>query len=191
MFKTILTFFFLVVPVLAQDPAAASFAAAGCGSNEIQFDVKTDKKLHPLPQPEPGKALVYVFEDKGGGFCIGGCITTRVGVDGAWVGANQGNSYLFFSVEPGEHRVCTAWQSSLKGRSEVSAAMTLTVEAGKVYYLRTSVGGEGSKLGSKLKDEGFRLKLVDSANGPLKILSFAYSTSHPKKPAKPWKTDSD
>jgi hypothetical protein len=165
----------------AQDATSASFAAAGCGSNEVQFEVKTDKKQHPQPQPEPGKAMVYVYEDDASAFCIGGCITTRVGVDGAWVGANQGRSYLFFSVAPGDHRVCSAWQSSLKGRSQISAAVTLTVEAGKVYYIRTTLIGK----------DGFKLKLIDSANGPLQILPFAYSTSQPKKPAAPQPTDSD
>lgn len=185
MFRTMLAVIFLTSLVFAQDqaqdPTAASFAAAGCGPNEVQFDVKTDKKQHPLPQPEPGKAMVYVYEDDGAAVCIGGCITTRVGVDGAWVGANQGRSYLFFSVTPGDHRVCSAWQSSLKGRSQVSAAVTLTAEAGKVYYIRTTLIGK----------DGFKLKLIDSANGPLQILPFAYSTSQPKKPAPPQPADSE
>jgi hypothetical protein len=27
-------------------------------------------------------------------------------LDGSWIGANYGTSYLFFSVAPGEHRLC-------------------------------------------------------------------------------------
>ena len=181
MTKTILTVFLLASPLMAQqDQAAAAFAAAGCGQNEVQFDVKTDKKQHPLPQPAPGKAMVYVLEEDFAAFCIGGCITTRVGVDGAWVGANQGKSYLFFIVDPGDHRVCTAWQSSLKGRSQVSAAISLTAEAGKSYYFRTFVFNGALKL-----------KQVDSANGPLLILSSALSTSQPKQPAVTKNPDSD
>ncbi|HET6841349.1 MAG TPA: DUF2846 domain-containing protein [Candidatus Angelobacter sp.] len=185
MLRTILAVIFLTSLIFAQDQTqdatAMAFAAAGCGPNEVQFDVKTDKKQHPLPQPEPGKAMVYVYEDDAAAVCIGGCITTRVGVDGAWVGANQGRSYLFFSVTPGDHRVCSAWQSSLKVRSQTGAAITHTAEAGKVYYIRTTLTDK----------QGFKLKLIDSVNGPMQILPFAYSTSQPKKPAPPQPADSD
>ena len=37
----------------------------------------------------------------------------KLAVDGAWVGANHGNSYFSVSVEPGEHHVCVTLQSSL------------------------------------------------------------------------------
>lgn len=181
MIKSMLAVLLLASPLMAQqDQAAAAFAAAGCGQNQVQFDVKTDKKQHPLPQPPPGKAMVYVLQQDFAAFCIGGCVTTRVGVDGAWVGANQGKSYLFFAVEPGEHRVCTAWQSSLKGRSQVSAAISLTAEAGKSYYFRTFVFNGNLKLDQE-----------DSANGPLLILSSALSTSKPKPAAAETKADSE
>src|SRR5260370_37024132 len=104
--------------------------------------------------------MVYVLEEDFASFCIGGCITTRVGVDGAWVGANQGKSYLFFIVDPGAHRVRTAWQSSLKGRSHVSAAISLTAQAGRSYYFRTLVF-----------NGALNLTQVDSPNGPFLMLS--------------------
>ncbi len=45
-------------------------------------------------------------------------------------------SYSFFSIPPGDHRICVAYQSRLKGRSETAGAASLTAEAGNVYYLR-------------------------------------------------------
>ena len=68
-----------------------------------------------------------------------GTVTTRVGLDGNWVGANHGQSYISFAAEPGEHRVCADWQSSLKGLQKPSGAANLTVEAGKTYYYRSDV----------------------------------------------------
>jgi hypothetical protein len=169
--KIMLAVFLFAAPTFAQDAGSAALAAAGCGSREAEFNVKVDKKQHPLPQPEPGKAVVAVVS-LGASVCIGGCLTTRVGIDGAWVGANQGHSYLFFSIEPGDHRLCVAFQSSLKGRSETASAVTLTAEAGQVYYARAEPNG-----GDSLK-----LKLVDSAEGPLLLKAAAFSTSQPKKP---------
>ena len=104
-FKPILAVLLFAAPMFAQDPGAVALAVAGCGPSDVEFKVKVDKKHHPLPQPDPGKSAVVVLSQIGG-VCIGPCITTRVGIDGAWVGANQGRSYLFSSIEPGDHHVC-------------------------------------------------------------------------------------
>ena len=112
MMKTIVAAIFLAVfasPLFAQDDAAAARAAAGCGPDQIKFEVKTDKNQHPAPKAEPTKALVYVFQDvKQDNTLTIGTATTRVGLDGAWIGAIHGKSYFFFSAEPGNHRVCAA-----------------------------------------------------------------------------------
>ena len=58
-------FFLLLLAGLArgQDQAATARAAAGCGPDDVQFEVKTDKQHHPVGQPGQGKALVYLFSD--------------------------------------------------------------------------------------------------------------------------------
>jgi hypothetical protein len=72
-----------------------------------------------------------------------GCAKTRIGLDGAWVGAVQHNSYFSVSVEPGEHPVCASPQSHfVPATSEKYASVLLvlahfTTEAGQVYYFRT------------------------------------------------------
>jgi len=58
MLRTALVALLFASPALAQDSAANALAAAGCGANEVHFDVKTDKKEHPTAQPDAGKALV-------------------------------------------------------------------------------------------------------------------------------------
>src|SRR4029077_7511834 len=92
-------------PLFAQNSPTDARIAAGCGPDNVQFDVKVDKNQHPTPQPEAGKAIVYVFEKEISdalAFKIG-AVTTRVGLDGAWVGANHGESYFTFPVDPGDH----------------------------------------------------------------------------------------
>jgi hypothetical protein len=169
MTKIILAFFLLALPTLAQDSGAAALAAAGCGARETEFTVKLDKKSHPIPQPEPGKATV-VFVLQFGGACVG-CVIVKTGIDGSWVGAMERTSYSYYSIAPGDHRLCVAQQSRLKGRSETAGAISLTAEAGNVYYVRVLPGYK--KL---------RLKPVDPSEGPLLIKTAAFSTATLKKP---------
>src|SRR5580704_6216207 len=155
----------------AQDQAAAARTAAGCGPSQTQFDVKLDDTLHIPAQPEEGKAVVYVFEDDFTG------PTMRIGVDGTWVGATNGKSFIYFTLAPGEHSVCTEWQSNVfkKTSERVGAAKSLSVEAGKVYYLRMTFE-EVTQASGRIK-----LELADYAEGQFLLSSSALSNSHPKK----------
>jgi hypothetical protein len=159
--------------------AQAGTPAASCGPNETQFETRLSKpqpasvqsasaqpaSTQPAPQsaPEAGKSLVYVVEvfDKAVGEL--GHPTLRVGVDGKWIGADKGNSYLSFSVEPGEHHVCTNWQSSWKRLSKQAAFTSFTADPGKTYYFRAHITelrgyGGGSNFSLELEplngDEG-------------------------------------
>ena len=67
-----------------------------------------DKSQHALAAPEPGKARAYFIQDAR-------AFTTNFGVDGAWVGANNGNSYFSVSIEPGLHHLCTDIEPRLAG----------------------------------------------------------------------------
>jgi len=179
MMKTILVailFPLFASPLHAQDQASAARAAAGCGPDQVNFDVKSDKKHHPAPKPEPGKALVYVFQDVKEGDALNfGSPTTKVGLDGAWVGANHGNSYFFFSSDPGNHHVCAAWQSSLPEYAKLASAADLAVEVGKSYYLLVRVKDRPDHL------PDVKMEHIDPAEAQLLIASSSLSTSHVKK----------
>lgn len=136
--------------------ADAAWARAGCGADEARFNVKLDKNQRPTPQPEAGQAMVYVFEDDA---TRTGFPTTRVGVDGKWTGGNVPDSYLFFSVQPGTHRLCSNWQ----GNSNTGAAIDFTAEAGKIYYFRATITSVGGDV--------FALKPVEDAEGQFLIAS--------------------
>jgi len=154
------------LPLMAQDDAAAARTAAGCGPSSEMFDVKTTDLKHPAGQPEAGKALVYFFVD------YVTAPTMRVGVDGKWVGANDGKSYFFFQVEPGEHNVCTEWQSGTfkKSSERIGEAIHLSAEAGKTYYLRLNFSYQRMDL-----------EFSDDAEGHFLMGSSLYATSQPKK----------
>jgi hypothetical protein len=159
---------------------------AGCGPDEARFYVKRETHSHPTGTPESGRALVYVFGDSeldNTAIHIGG-LTTRVGVDGAWVGAYGHKSYTYFSVDPGEHRLCTSQQSSVKSRRDNNAsAITFAAEEGKVYYFRTqpSPAAVADSTVARAPNGEVELAAVDPAQAQLMVPKWAYSTSHPKK----------
>jgi len=175
----------LTAAAWAQDNSATQRKAAGCGSNDAKFAVKRDAHMHPTAKPESAKALVYLFGDSeldNASIHIGGLIT-RVGVDGTWAGAYEHKSYTYFTVDPGEHRLCTSQQSSLKSRTDNSSAITFVAEEGKVYYFRTQPTPTALAQSSVSRAPNGQVELaaVDPAQAQLMIPKWAYSTSQPRK----------
>jgi hypothetical protein len=166
--KIVLVTLLLASSALAQAPAAIATPARG--SEKVSFKVKLESQ-HVLAQPEPGKARVYFFHDAGTSMTVG-YPTVKLGMDGAWVGANHGNSYFSVSIEPGEHRVCVTLQSSLVAQRMELAHFT--AEAGKVYYYRT-------RLVMSRSVELLELDPIDSDQGNYLIASFPLSVSNAKK----------
>jgi len=153
----------------AQTSRAA--ATAACGPENVSFKVQLNDSQHTLAQPEPGKARVYFFHDAGTSSTLG-YPTVKLAMDGAWVGANHGNSYFSTSVEPGEHHVCVTLQSTLVAQRVELAHFT--AEAEKVYYYRT-------RLVMSRSVELLELDPINSDQGKYLIVSFPLSVSNPKK----------
>jgi hypothetical protein len=162
---------FFSVPTSAQDLSqldwsALAAAESACGPYNTKFVVETQGGPHKLQQPDPGKALVYIIEQNLLGVPD---VTARVGLDSAWVGATRGNSYLFFSVDPGEHHLCTDWISGFLPNGRIASLAPLMAEAGKTYYFRLRIS------------PFFDLDPVNRDQGKLLIASSLLSISHPKK----------
>lgn len=162
--------------------AASAFAQnapqipTACGPLDAKFDAQAEVG-QPAAQLEVGKALVYVAEvfTKAPGELSNP--TLRVGIDGAWMGATRPNSYLAFSVEPGEHHLCTSWQSRLQRLSKLAAFTGFSAEPGKVYYFRERItySGYGNSANMNLE-----LEPVNPDEGQFLIASYKPSTSHQK-----------
>ena len=158
-------------------PSATGTAAApGCGPADFKFEVKPSDSSHPVTQPEPGKALVYFMQDDKV-FESHPRPTVKWGVDGNWVGATQSNTYFYISIDPGEHHLCSEWQTAVivtAGRQ--ASAAHFTAEAGQVYYFRAQ--------DFFLRDTGaanIALGPVDGDEAQLLMTNFGFSSSHPKK----------
>ncbi|MGD0270683.1 MAG: DUF2846 domain-containing protein [Candidatus Sulfotelmatobacter sp.] len=157
----------LATSAFAQGPSGG--ATSACGPKDASFDVKLDSAQHTLTQPEPGKALVYFIQEKGPDSFAA---TTKVGLDGAWVGANKNDSYFAVPVEPGEHHVCENMQSF---RGHLLGLVHFTAEAGKNYYFGAQI-----IFGEESKPHLF-LAAADSDQATYLIESFPLSVSTPKK----------
>ncbi len=129
-----------------------------CGSDMVKFDV-TLKKGQPAPAlPAPGNAQIVFIEDEDLMVAPFSSATVRFGMDGSWMGADNGNSYFVVDIAPGVHHFCASWQSK---RSFDLAPVN--AEAGKVYYFaaEVTVSEYGNHLGlSQLNDDQgqYRLK---------------------------------
>lgn len=135
--KNLLILTLLSLPAFAADQTPLRASVTACGDDNVKFSVKAMEGREPAPQPEPGKALVYVVEEYDRPGNERGKPTVRVGLDGGWVGANRSTSYLFFSVEPGDHHLCSDWQGVPRWIVPVRASLAkLTAEAGQTYYFR-------------------------------------------------------
>jgi hypothetical protein len=134
--KLVLFLLFLSL-VVALQAHAKTILPDACGDDRVKFNIKTEKD-QPAPAPPPsGKAQIILIND-GKGW------SARYGIDGAWVGANDGNSYFVAEVDPGERHLCVKYNIAriypVSVKQETAMVSSITAEAGKVYYFQSSVG---------------------------------------------------
>ena len=152
-----------------------TLVGSACGSDRIKYNTEKAQE-HPALGIKDGSALVYVISRLDfGGIPVGCQVVTRIGLDGKWVGANCGSSYLSASVPAGEHHLCADWQSTVFLSSRPSPALdSFRAEAGKTYYFQAkAVYMEGSTT--------IELAPLNSDEGKLLLASERASVSSPKK----------
>ena len=174
--KSAFAFILIAASVSAQNPAPAPLPQSACGPWDAKFQIDNDDSHSPMPKVEPGKALVFVIEDQR--YMGARDVTVRVGLDGAWVGATLGDSYLFFTVEPGEHHLCADIKPGILSPGRTVSLFGLTAEAGGVYYLRARTEGGREDLGSKTIS--IDLDLLNSDEGKFLVALSPLSVSKSK-----------
>ena len=172
--------FLLVVFVLlgsyarGQDIASAPAAKAACGPGNVKFEVKlVDQSQQPMLNPGSSKAVVYILQDYPRVPLVP-LLTTRTGVDGGWVGANEGRSYFGFAIDPGVHHLCVSGQWSRLVSLPSIVLHRVVVTAGETYYFRVRF------LNSGIGVIGFDIEAVDEDEGQFLRQTSMYSISHPK-----------
>jgi len=120
----------LSFPALAQGNAtAAARGISGCSDRKAKFEVKPSTGKSPA-QPEQGKALVYFVEEDINTNVV--THTSRADIDRKSIGATDGSSWFYFSVDPGVHHLCAATHFGMS--SNATAVVHFTAEPGGTYY---------------------------------------------------------
>ena len=163
----------------SQDLLSTKAAQQACGQASAEYDKSGMIKDHgPLPGPEPDKALVYLFQMYAlhSSPCIGGRgAIVRFGIDGRWKGATFGNSFLYTSLEPGDHHVCANWQTRGSTTPQLVALRSLRVEPGRTYYYGVRIVEASAQL-----LDTFGMELVPLDEDEAKMLLESYPLSDPK-----------
>jgi hypothetical protein len=162
-----LAFFGLSVSFAQENPKQI-LGAPGCGSAEEEFEVNRNKGQHPRAQLEAGKALMYVIQNDT--YHAGRNLVTRIGMDGKWIGATRGNSYLYSPADPGERHLCVSWQ----GKGNKAAAFHFTAVEGKTYFFMI-------RNVSMRYTEDIQFGALDSDEAQLLMSTYTVSTWQPKK----------
>ena len=135
------------VPALAVFLVAAIHAEGAtlpdsCGNDKIKFEVKTQTGQTAPATPESDKAQLILLERENHMVSPFHDATVRWGMDGVWVGADNGNSYFALAINPGVHNICVNWQSSLKALNRYVDMTSFTAEPGQTYYFQVDVNVE-------------------------------------------------
>ncbi|MGC1781906.1 MAG: hypothetical protein WA708_05265 [Acidobacteriaceae bacterium] len=163
--------------IAAQNTTAIHQAESACGPSNVKFAVTTASTA-TATAAQPGKAQIYVIEDTGFENPI-----IRVGMDGQWTGATQGNSYISFPVEPGDHHLCANWQPGYFTPPYAATALYgFNAKPDKQYFFRVRMPGLTDSFGI-LHSVSFEILLerVNADEGQLLITNYPPAVSKPKK----------
>jgi hypothetical protein len=158
-----------------------------CGNEKVSFDIHFQKNAPAPGAPEAGKGQV-IFVEKSKKpptiTCLDSGVScndvARFGVDGAWVGATKGNSYLPISLEPGVHHLCAVVGKDVH-------AEPLTVEAGHAYYFQVEYKAEGRQYGTAKEpnyqvEKNVSFSMLNEDEGKYRVKASALSVATPKHP---------
>ncbi len=126
----------LAVPARAK----ADALPAACGADTTQYKVSHIRPDAP-PTAPAGQALVVLIQKPTGEEFSSEPIL-RLAVDGTWVGAVKGRSYIAIPVSPGSHKLCVSRQSSFDDEKANLSTAPLNAQAGAVYYYEFTLNHE-------------------------------------------------
>lgn len=164
----------LVALLVSAVHAFAKTLPDSCGDDKVKFEVKTqDGGPAPAP-PETGKAQLILIQSENHMVSPFHDATVRYGLDGAWVGASNGNSWFALSVAPGTHHLCANWQSVFRALNKNVDLTSFNAEAGHTYYFQAAINVESQY------SVGFALSQINDDKGQYLVKTSSLSTSKPK-----------
>ncbi|MGA2808849.1 MAG: hypothetical protein ABSE87_11995 [Terracidiphilus sp.] len=175
----------LAVLLLSVSLASAACARAktilpdACGDDSVKFDVKAEMSKTPPAPPAEGKAQLVFIENENHAIGPFMYATVRFGLDGAWAGANNNNSFFTVTVDPGVHHLCASWQSALRMLKKSIDVASFTAEPGKIYYFAANV--KVIPVGDSNATFDFNLAQLDDDEGKYRVKAWKVATWKPSK----------
>lgn len=168
------------LPQAGQNAPTLNSPLAACGDEKITYEVTRGETGEPMVAPESGKAMIYIIEifnlrDKG----RFNRPTIRHGLNGAWLGATQGFTYLSTSVDSGQQHLCSRWQSRFGYLSQQVSLYNFDAVPGKTYFFRAQISVEGA-TGDTVSPVSIDLQPVSEDEGIFLLSQAARSLSKPK-----------
>ena len=118
--------------------AATVLAIAGCGA-QYQIPESPQEIADQKMQPVPGKAVIYIVQNSFGVYSAGLAMD-----DGTQITTFPGTFYRWVTT-PGTHSIRSS-------EGNLSARITLNVEAGQIYFVQHYVNGvRGSTTDARLQ----------------------------------------
>jgi hypothetical protein len=133
----------------------------GCASVPMG-DATKDAQLKHFVAPQQVAGL-YVYRNER----VGAAVKMEVEVDGKLIGTTAAKTYLYTTLEPGQHTIVS--------KAENDATLTLDVQAGKLYYIWQEV-----KMGFLFARN--KLHLMDAQNGRDGVLETKLAAPAPESP---------
>jgi hypothetical protein len=108
----------------------ASANAQLCGPDVKHTTRRVEGKSTLETSVPPDTAIVYVIAPTSES---GPHYQVKTSVDRKWIGINQNHTYFVAAIEPGKHDFCAKYRNDL-------GHLSLTLEAGKTYFIRQDLG---------------------------------------------------
>ncbi len=154
---------FVTASLDGQSISTLASAQTACGMGNPKYSVTTTP-TKVVSGDNQGNAQLYLLEVQDHvALCPLGCgQIVKLGLDGDWVGATKGNSYLVLPISSGEHHLCAEWDwRAWRLHKHLELAKVL-VESGKSYYFRVHI-----TPGTTETIESYRFEPVNEDEGKL------------------------
>lgn len=173
----VMTAIFSLMLMAAVAEAQSTSVASACGKPTVKFDVKPSPAVSPGPEPE--RAVVFIIERD---LTTRTFVTpsTRIGMDGEWLGSTRSDSHSFFMVAPGIHHLCADTKFGGVGGEE-QAFLHFDAKPGATYFfeVRNTRVGDPKWTSEELRDVA--LTQLDEDEGEYLVSHSAFVTSQPRK----------
>lgn len=110
-----------------------------CGTLPVSKHAISASSVTSSLQPAPGHALIVFVQTMETAGSVSLNAQLRVGMDGRWIAATNGQSWFAVNADPGMRHLCVYWPSKWGPDPTRTYANLVDAKPGNVYYFRIAV----------------------------------------------------